>query len=75
MSFQWRAVAGVQGYRLRLARDPEFRDVLFERSLTETRMTLPTYWQGRVFVQVEGLFSDPDRVGHSGVYRLELPRR
>ncbi|MEN8177298.1 MAG: FecR domain-containing protein [Pseudomonadota bacterium] len=75
MTFSWSQVEDAWGYRLLIARDASFQNPLFERIGMASRLRLPLYWQGRLFVRVDALFETDPPESHSGVYRIELPWR
>jgi outer membrane protein assembly factor BamB len=71
VTIRWRARAGVNRYRLQVARDREFRDIVFDRAVVglEALVELPPgenfFWRVAPAAQETGEYSAPEPVGMS----------
>jgi hypothetical protein len=56
--FAWRAVAGVERYRLAIARDSAFQDIAYEKEVTGTEVTISHLGAGEYLWRVRGMRAD-----------------
>lgn len=69
--FAWRESSGSERYQVSVARDPEFRDVIYEGEVEGTELTHPSLQEGRYYWLVRGVRAGA--VGMpSGTRRLSL---
>jgi outer membrane protein assembly factor BamB len=78
---KWHLQPGVSRYRLQLATDPEFSDIIFDRAVngsTYTVTDLPRghyYWRIAPAVEETGRFSSPLPVGKDGPEGTSIPAK
>ncbi len=73
--FRWSGTPGAWAYRLLLSRDPDGREVLFERLGFDLGFEMSGPLPGIGYVRVEALLEDSERPLTSSVLPLKLPYR
>lgn len=73
MAFHWKAVGGAASYHYQLASDPDFNNIISERTVTEPHAVLPRPAPGRYYFHAQILDRHSTTWPYSVTYLISVP--
>jgi hypothetical protein len=73
MAFHWQAVAGAAHYHFQLASDPDFEDIVIERTVTEPHVVIPRPSPGRYYFRAQTLDAHAAAGPYGITYEISVP--